>query len=75
MPRKKGKAVPMPAWKKNLFVCWFGMFVTSIGMSQIAPVMPLHVKYLGVDTTALIEQFSGIAFGATFIISALFSPI
>ena len=65
----------MLTWKKNLLVCWFGTFVTGIGMSQIAPVMPLYVKYLGVSTTSLVEQFSGIAFGATFVISAIFSPI
>ena len=65
----------MPIWKRNLIVCWFGMFVTSIGMSQIAPILPLYIKHLGVDNTALIEQFSGIAFGATYIISAVFSPV
>ena len=65
----------MPVWKKNLFVCWFGMFVTGVGMSQIAPVMPLYVKHLGVGSLALVEQFSGIAFGATFVISAIFSPV
>lgn len=65
----------MPIWKRNLLVCWFGMFVTGVGMSQIAPVLPLFIKHLGIQDTALIEQFSGIAFGATFIISAVFSPI
>lgn len=65
----------MPMWKRNLIVCWFGMFVTSVGMSQIAPVLPLYIEHLGVHSTALIVQFSGIAFGITFIISAIFSPI
>jgi MFS family permease len=65
----------MEIWKKNLIVCWFGMFATSIGMSQIAPVLPLYIKQLGVHNTALIEQWSGIAFGVTFIVSAIFSPI
>ncbi|MEY2196182.1 multidrug efflux MFS transporter [Neobacillus sp. BF23-41] len=65
----------MPIWKRNLMVCWFGMFMSSVGMSQIAPVLPLYIKHLGVHNTALIAQFSGLAFGATFIISAVFSPI
>jgi MFS family permease len=65
----------MEMWKRNLIVCWFGMFVSSVGMSQIAPVLPLYIKNLGVHHTALIEQFSGIAFGVTFIVSAVFSPI
>jgi MFS family permease len=51
------------------------MFVTGVGMSQIAPVLPLYIEHLGIHDTALIEQFSGIAFGITFIISAIFSPI
>lgn len=65
----------MKMLKRNLIVCWFGMFVTSAGMSQIAPVMPLYIKHLGVHSSALIDQFAGIAFGITYIISAVFSPI
>lgn len=65
----------MPIWKRNLFVCWFGMFVTGVGLSQIAPVLPLYIKHLGVNNPALIDQFSGFAFGITYIISAIFSPI
>jgi MFS family permease len=65
----------MQNWKRNLIVCWFGMFMTGMGLSQIAPVLPLYIQHLGVDNIALIEQFSGIAFGVTFIISAIFSPI
>ncbi|MDR3595286.1 multidrug efflux MFS transporter [Clostridium sp.] len=65
----------MQMWKRNLIVCWFGMFVTGIGMSQIAPVLPLFIEHLGVNNTASIAQLSGIAFGITFISSAIFSPI
>lgn len=65
----------MKMWKKNLLVCWFSMFVTGIGMSQIAPIMPLYIKHLGVSNTSSISQLSGIAFGSTFVISAIFAPI
>jgi len=51
------------------------MFVTGIGMSQIAPVLPLYIKSLGVSDAGVINQLSGFAFGATFVVSALFSPI
>lgn len=44
-------------------------------MSQIAPVLPLYIQHLGVQDTATITKISGIAFGITFIISAIFSPI
>lgn len=65
----------MPLWKRNLFFCWFGMFMTGIGMSQIAPVLPLYIYQLGVTDTGMIDQLSGLAFGSTFIVSAVFSPI
>jgi MFS family permease len=65
----------MEMWKKNLMVCWFGIFVASIGMSQIAPVLPLYIQHLGVQDTASITKVSGIAFGITYVISAIFSPI
>jgi MFS family permease len=44
-------------------------------MSQIAPVLPLYIRHLGVIDTASIARLSGIAFGVTFILSAVFSPI
>lgn len=65
----------MPLWKRNLIVCWFGIFVAAIGMSQIAPVLPLYIKHLGVHNPGSVAQLSGIAFGITYIISAIFSPI
>jgi DHA1 family multidrug resistance protein-like MFS transporter len=65
----------MPIWKRNLIVCWFGMFVSGVGMSMLAPVLPLYIQHLGVNNTASIAQFSGVAFGITYIISAIFSPI
>jgi MFS family permease len=65
----------MKMWKRNLIVCWFGMFVTGVGLSQIAPILPLYINKLGVSDPALVSKFSGIAFGVTFISLAIFSPI
>ncbi|TYA10070.1 multidrug efflux MFS transporter [Paenibacillus faecis] len=65
----------MPIWRRNLLVCWFGMFVTGIGMSQIAPILPLYIRQLGVDDPGAVARYSGLAFGITFIVSAIFSPI
>lgn len=65
----------MKMWKKNLIFCWFGMFVTGIGMSQIAPILPLYIKELGVNNPSLVSELSGIAFGITYISMAIFSPI
>ena len=65
----------MQLWQKNLTVCWVGMFVTGVGFSQIAPILPLYIMHMGVQNTAMVEQFSGIAFGVTFVASAIFSPV
>jgi MFS family permease len=51
------------------------MFVTGVGMSQIAPILPLYIKQIGVHDSDAIARFSGLAFGITFIVSAVFSPI
>ena len=65
----------MEIWKKNLYVCWFGVFATSAGLSQLIPILPLFIQQLGVDNVAEIEEWSGIAYGVTFILMAVFSPI
>ncbi|WP_346355954.1 multidrug efflux MFS transporter [Azotosporobacter soli] len=65
----------MEIWRRNLLVCWFGVFVTSAGLSQVIPIMPLYIAHLGVENTAEIERWSGIAFGITTLVMALVSPI
>jgi DHA1 family multidrug resistance protein-like MFS transporter len=65
----------MPLWKRNLFVCWFGCFATTAGMSLIVPFLPLYIQLLGVHDTAAVERWSGLAFGSTFLMSAIVSPI
>lgn len=65
----------METWKKNLFVCWFGCFATAAGLSQLAPILPLYIEQLGVHNTAEIEQWSGFAFGITFVLMAIASPL
>ncbi|RYM02158.1 MFS transporter [Sporolactobacillus sp. THM7-7] len=65
----------LPVWKRNLYVCWFGAFATAAGMSQIIPFLPMFIEHLGVHETAEIERWSGLIFGATFLVSALVSPL
>jgi DHA1 family multidrug resistance protein-like MFS transporter len=65
----------MPIWKRNLFVCWIGVFVAAIGMSEVAPILPLYIRHLGIQNTSLVSQLSGIIFGITYLITAIFSPI
>jgi MFS family permease len=65
----------MILWRRNLIFCWFGAFVTGIGMSQIAPIMPLYIRHLGIENQNLDIELTGLAFGITFVVSAIFSPI
>ena len=65
----------MEIWKRNLFVCWFGAFITAIGLSQIAPFLPVYIKDLGVTNSHSIDILSGVCFGITFLMSALVSPM
>lgn len=39
-------------WKKNLFICCIASFIVSVGMSQMAPILPLYIAELGVDNPA-----------------------
>lgn len=65
----------METWQKNLWVCWFSVFIVSVGMSQMAPMLPLYITQLGIHDTAAVERWSGIVFGSNFISLTIFSPI
>ena len=65
----------MEIWKRNLIICWVGMFITAVGTSQLAPILPLYINELGVHNTATVEFVAGLTFGGTFIVMAIFSPI
>lgn len=65
----------MEIWEKNLYTCWFAVFIVSSGMSQMAPMLPLYIEHLGIHDTASIAKWSGIVFGSNFISLAIFSPI
>jgi MFS family permease len=62
-------------WRRNLVVCVFGSFTTLVSLSMLLPFLPLYVQQLGVTSTAGIVQWSGVAFGVTFLGTALTAPI
>ena len=65
----------MPLWKRNLYILWSGCFITMIGSSLVIPFLPLYIEQLGVKEVASIAQWSGLAYSATFMLSAFVSPI
>jgi len=62
-------------WKRNLFIGVFGSFTTLLSLSMLLPFLPLYVEQLGVSSSSSIVQWSGVAFGATFLGTAITSPI
>ncbi|CAM2975014.1 MFS transporter [Paenibacillus sediminis] len=60
-------------WKRNLIVLWIGVFFCSTAYSISIPFLPIFLNTeLGVENN--LEAWSGIAFGITFLASALISP-
>ena len=64
-----------PHWQRNLWVCAFGSFTTIAAMTQLQPFLPLYVEELGVKDPAAIVQWSGVAYGATFLSAGLVAPL
>ena len=65
----------MDTFNKTLLVCWFGIFTTSMGLSQLAPILPLYIRSLGVSEYESVAFYSGLSFGITSLFMAAFSPI
>lgn len=62
-------------WRPNLVICVFGSFTTLVSLSMLLPFLPLYVEQLGVTSSAEIVQWSGVAFGVTFLGTALTAPL
>jgi len=62
-------------WRRNLAVCMFGSFTTIVAMTLLLPFLPLYVAQLGVAEHAAVVQWSGVAYGATFLSAALVAPL
>lgn len=62
-------------WRRNLAVCVFGSFTTLVSLSMLLPFLPLYVRQLGVESQSAVIQWSGVAFGATFLGTAVTAPL
>lgn len=62
-------------WRRNLVVCVFGSFTTLLSLSMLLPFLPLYVQQLGVTSSSAVIQWSGVAFGATFLGTAVTAPL
>jgi MFS family permease len=62
-------------WKRNLAVCVFGSVTTVVAMTLLLPFLPIYVEELGVTDRAAIVQWSGVAYGATFLTAGIAAPL
>ncbi|RAU41508.1 MULTISPECIES: MFS transporter [unclassified Pseudomonas] len=75
MPSAPSNAPFERHWKRNLAVCVVGAFTTIVAMTLLLPFLPLYVEHLGVSDPAAVVQWSGVAYGATFLSAALTAPL
>ncbi|WP_080835947.1 MFS transporter [Cohnella massiliensis] len=61
------------SWKRNLIVLWVGVFFCSTAYSISIPFLPLFL-HADLGVTSHLELWSGLAFGITFLASALIAP-
>jgi MFS family permease len=71
----EGEPHRYPHWRRNLWVCVTGSFTTIVGMTILLPFLPLYVAELGAETPKAVAQWSGIAYGATFLSAAFVAPL
>ena len=62
-------------WRRNMYVCLFGSFTTIAAMTLLLPFLPIYVEHLGVHGHAAIVEWSGIAYGITFLGAGLLAPV
>ncbi|MDF2959579.1 MAG: hypothetical protein K0S39_1314 [Paenibacillus sp.] len=64
----------MEAWKRNLYILWFGSFFFSVGIGMIIPFLPLYVQELGIHDVKKAALWSAMIFGVNHLMIALMSP-
>lgn len=69
------KQVGPNSWRRNLAVLWFGTFMAGIGFSEVMPFLSLYVDSLGHFTHNELSLYSGMAFAASYLVTAIASPL
>jgi MFS family permease len=71
----QAESIESAYWRRNLYVCLFGSFTNISAMTLLLPFLPLYVEQLGVRSQAAIVQWSGIAYGITFLGAGVMAPV
>ncbi|HUB11093.1 MAG TPA: MFS transporter [Acetobacteraceae bacterium] len=63
-----------PHWRRNMYVCLFGSFTNITAMTLLLPFLPIYVAQLGVKGHAAVVEWSGIAYGISFLGAGILAP-
>jgi DHA1 family multidrug resistance protein-like MFS transporter len=66
---------PEDAWRRNLYVVMFAVFVSFTGFTFVMPFLPLYIKQLGVTNEGDAALWSGLIFGISPLISGFLAPV
>ncbi len=62
-------------WRRNMYVCLFGSFTNVTAMTLLLPFLPIYVEHLGVKSHVAIVQWSGIAYGVSYLGAGVLAPV
>ena len=63
-----------PIWQQNVFVLWFGVFMTGVALSEVMPFLSLYIDTLGTFSKNQLSFYSGAVFAISFLVTAIVSP-
>lgn len=61
-------------WQRNVFVLWFGVFMTGVALSEVMPFLALYIDTLGNFNKNQLSFYSGAVFAISFLVTAIVSP-
>jgi len=62
-------------WKRNLYSLWATEFVGVLGMALVLPFLPFYVRELGVREIEDVKRWSGLIYGARFLLATFTGPL
>lgn len=63
------------AAKQNLSIMWFANFFIAGSITMVLPFLSLYIDTLGNFSEAVVQRWSGLTFGITFVAAFIFSPV
>jgi len=63
------------SWQQNLRAVWFTELIAIVGFAVVIPILPLYLRYLGLEGERQTRIWSGLIFSAHSVTMAIFSPI